>query len=215
MARWQPRKPAWLSHAEWLKRRTSNPRVGGSNPPGRIPFVVTNSPESPANPEFSPKTRIDHAAPGRAGLDPLRRVSTGSAGSRQGLLSSRESAGATRWSWSSFERLCAQSGSAYGWSAVAELNEDLWQSSGILVFMTTPDPPAPYLLTFEVAQLLRCSIRTVHELTRRRSIPHRKLPGSRRCLFVESELRQWLDGADLDVVELPDDGRVVRVTARD
>ncbi len=68
-----------------------------------------------------------------------------------------------------------------------------------------------YLVTTEVAELLRCSVRTVHELTRQRAIPHRKMPGTRRCLFVESELRKWLDGAELNVLELPARGRVVRI----
>lgn len=70
---------------------------------------------------------------------------------------------------------------------------------------------ASYLVTAEVAELLRCSVRTVHELTRRRAIPHRRVPGTRRCLFVESELREWLNGAELDVRELPARVRVVRV----
>ena len=41
----------------------------------------------------------------------------------------------------------------------------------------------PYLLVEDVAERLRCSTRTVHELTRTNAIPHRRLPGSRRCLF--------------------------------
>jgi excisionase family DNA binding protein len=56
-----------------------------------------------------------------------------------------------------------------------------------------------YLISTEVATLLRCSLRTVHELTRNRAIPHRRLPGTRRCLFVENEILIWLDGASLEV----------------
>lgn len=70
--------------------------------------------------------------------------------------------------------------------------------------------PAPFLVTEEVAARRRCSVRTIHELTRARAIPHRKLPGSRRCLFREDELVAWEDGADLEVLELPGGGRVVR-----
>jgi len=66
------------------------------------------------------------------------------------------------------------------------------------------------LVTTEVAALLRCSVRSVHELTRRAAIPHRKMPNTRRCLFVESDLLAWLDGAELEVVQLPHGGRVVR-----
>ena len=69
---------------------------------------------------------------------------------------------------------------------------------------------APFLTAEEVAIRLRCSLRTVHELTRTRRIPHRKLPGSRRCLFRIEELQAWEAGADLDVRELPRGGRVVR-----
>ncbi|MGI8861407.1 MAG: ATP-binding protein [Gaiellaceae bacterium] len=37
------------------------------------------------------------------------------------------------------------------------------------------------------------------------------VPGTRRCLFVQRELHEWLDGATLEVVELPNDGRMVRI----
>ena len=68
---------------------------------------------------------------------------------------------------------------------------------------------SPYLLVEDVAARLRCSRRTVHELTRTNAIPHRRLPGGRRCLFREDELDAWEDGAPLEVVELAR-GRVVR-----
>lgn len=69
---------------------------------------------------------------------------------------------------------------------------------------------SPYLLVSDVATLLGCSIRTVHERARLSEIPHRRPPGARRLLFLESEVRQWLDGAELERVELPRGGRVVR-----
>jgi hypothetical protein len=34
--------------------------------------------------------------------------------------------------------------------------------------------------------------------------------GSRRCSFTMDELEQWLQGADLEVRELPQGGRVVK-----
>ena len=71
---------------------------------------------------------------------------------------------------------------------------------------------SPFLVTPEVAARLRCSVRTVHELTRLRLIPHRRLPGSRRCLFREDELEAWENGATLEAVELGQGGRVVRPT---
>jgi excisionase family DNA binding protein len=66
------------------------------------------------------------------------------------------------------------------------------------------------LVAEEAAGLLRMSLRTLHELTRTGGVPHRKLPGSRRCLFVSSELEQWMNGAGLEVVELGRGGRIVR-----
>ena len=69
---------------------------------------------------------------------------------------------------------------------------------------------SPYLTVEDVAELLRCSKRTVHELTRTKSIPHRRVSGTRRCLFVRDELDAWLDGAKLEAAELPRGGRVVK-----
>jgi excisionase family DNA binding protein len=68
---------------------------------------------------------------------------------------------------------------------------------------------SPYLLVEDVAERLHCSTRTVHELTRTNSIPHRRLPGSRRCLFRVDELEAWENGAPLEVTALPRGGRVV------
>lgn len=67
-----------------------------------------------------------------------------------------------------------------------------------------------FLVAEDVALRLRCSLRTVHELTRLGEIPHRRLAGRRRCLFREDELRAWEDGAPLEIVELANGGRIVR-----
>lgn len=69
---------------------------------------------------------------------------------------------------------------------------------------------SPFLRVEDVAELIGCSTRTVHERARLREIPHRRPPGARRLLFLEEELRAWLDGVPLEVVELPRGGRVVR-----
>jgi excisionase family DNA binding protein len=69
---------------------------------------------------------------------------------------------------------------------------------------------SPYLLVEDVAERLRCSVRSVHELTRTLAIPHRRMPGSRRCLFRLDELEAWEDGAALEVLELDRGGRIVR-----
>lgn len=66
-----------------------------------------------------------------------------------------------------------------------------------------------YLQVEDVAERLHCSRRTVHELTRTLAIPHRRLPGCRRCLFRENELDAWESGAPLEVTELPRGGRLV------
>lgn len=68
---------------------------------------------------------------------------------------------------------------------------------------------AEWPLFHEVAERLRCSIRTIHELTRTNAIPHRRLPATRRCLFRLVELEAWENGALFEVTELPRDGRVV------
>jgi excisionase family DNA binding protein len=69
--------------------------------------------------------------------------------------------------------------------------------------------PSPYLVVEDVAGRLRCSTRKVHELTRTNSIPYRRLPGSRRCLFRAEELEAWENGSQLEVKQLPRGGRVV------
>jgi hypothetical protein len=68
---------------------------------------------------------------------------------------------------------------------------------------------SPYLLVEDVAARLRCSTRTIHELTRTARIPHRRLPASRRCLFLLDELERWEAGATLQLRNLPRGGRVV------
>lgn len=71
----------------------------------------------------------------------------------------------------------------------------------------------PYLVAEDVAARHGCSVRKVHELTRQGLIPHRVLPHGRRLLFDEDHLRAWEDGAELERVELPAGGRIVRPVA--
>jgi hypothetical protein len=68
---------------------------------------------------------------------------------------------------------------------------------------------SPFLTTDDVAERYGCSRRWVLERTRLAGIPHRRLPGSRRCLFVATELEAWENGAGLRVRELADGGRIV------
>ena len=67
----------------------------------------------------------------------------------------------------------------------------------------------PYIVAEDVAERLRCSLRSVHELARLGRIPHRRLPGTRRLLFRPEELEAWELGAELELRELPRGGRVV------
>jgi hypothetical protein len=68
---------------------------------------------------------------------------------------------------------------------------------------------SPFLLVEDVAGRYGTSRRWVLERTRLGVIPHRRLPGSRRCLFLEHELEAWENGADLRVRELSSGGRLV------
>jgi hypothetical protein len=56
------------------------------------------------------------------------------------------------------------------------------------------------------------SVRTVHERAVLQ-IPHRRIGGTRRLLFLEAELVQWIDGCELEVVETANGGRAVRPKA--
>jgi helix-turn-helix protein len=67
-----------------------------------------------------------------------------------------------------------------------------------------------YLLVEDVKDLLGISKRTVHEYTRTDRIPHRVLPHGRRVLFEQEWLDAWADGAELERIDLPAGGRIVR-----
>jgi hypothetical protein len=69
----------------------------------------------------------------------------------------------------------------------------------------------PYLVVEEAADLLRMSARALHEFTRTRSVPMRKMARTRKLLFVKSELIEWMNGAELDVV-VKDDGSIIVTT---
>lgn len=70
-----------------------------------------------------------------------------------------------------------------------------------------------FLTVDETADLLRCSRRVIHEFTRTRTIPHRRLPGQRRILFLQAEVETWVtDQPELEVIELERGGRIVRPT---
>jgi len=73
---------------------------------------------------------------------------------------------------------------------------------------------SPFLFVEDVAERERCSTRTIHERARLGEIPHLKRPGSRRLLFREDWLAAYDDGAQLEVVDQPRGGRIVRPKGR-
>jgi excisionase family DNA binding protein len=93
--------------------------------------------------------------------------------------------------------------------AHAKVNEPDAKSTNIALGGDDSESSSPFLLVEEVALRLRCSRRTIHELTRTNAIPHRRLGGSRRCLFRADELEAWENGSALRVRDLPRGGRIV------
>ena len=69
---------------------------------------------------------------------------------------------------------------------------------------------AQYLVIKEAADLLRMSVRAVHERTRTKSIPMRKMAATRKLLFVRAELVAFMDGAELLVTEKADGSVIVK-----
>ena len=65
-----------------------------------------------------------------------------------------------------------------------------------------------WLTVPEVADLLRCSVRSVHEKTRARQLPLRK--HGRTILFSRDEITQWLDGCELEQVTTRTGAVIVR-----
>lgn len=72
-----------------------------------------------------------------------------------------------------------------------------------------------YLHTSDVAAICGVEERTVREWTRTYRVPHRRLPKVRRCLFIEEEVRAWVDDPTipLDVKRGADGARVVKPVA--
>jgi excisionase family DNA binding protein len=67
-----------------------------------------------------------------------------------------------------------------------------------------------YLLVEHVAELLGDSVDTVQRRAAKNAIPHRRIGGTRRLLFLEHELAAWIDGAELETIITANGGRVVR-----
>lgn len=70
--------------------------------------------------------------------------------------------------------------------------------------------PNDFLLSEDVAELLGVSRSTVQEWLGRHLIPHRRLPGTRRCIIPRADFEQWLEGCELEATPLASGGRIVR-----
>jgi excisionase family DNA binding protein len=68
---------------------------------------------------------------------------------------------------------------------------------------------SPLLTVEQVAERLHLSAWTVRDKARRRELPHRKAPGSRRLMFPIRDLEAFEDGADLEYRRWGKDGRIV------
>lgn len=82
--------------------------------------------------------------------------------------------------------------------------------------MTKPTTSRRYLTLADVEERYAgaWSRWQLYELARTSRIPHRRPAGTRRLLFLESDLDAWDDGAPLDVRRLPRGGRVVLPTSK-
>jgi hypothetical protein len=71
----------------------------------------------------------------------------------------------------------------------------------------------PYRRVEYVVELTGWSIRTIQDRAAKGTIPHRRIGGTRPLLFLEHELRAWVDGAELEIIKTPNGGRIVRPKA--
>jgi Helix-turn-helix domain len=70
-----------------------------------------------------------------------------------------------------------------------------------------------YLVSAEVADQLHWSVRKVQDMSRRGLIPYVRIGGTRPYLHDPDQLDAWLAGAELEIVDLPRGGRLVRAKA--
>lgn len=70
--------------------------------------------------------------------------------------------------------------------------------------------PERLLLAEEVAPLVGMATSTLTEHCRRGRFPHRRLPGTRRLLFVAADVQAYIDGCGLDMTRLADGGVIVK-----
>jgi hypothetical protein len=69
---------------------------------------------------------------------------------------------------------------------------------------------SPFLSVREFAVRWQISVRTAHALIARRAVPHRKFSYTRRILIPLADLERSEEGAELEELQLPGGGRIVR-----
>jgi hypothetical protein len=74
----------------------------------------------------------------------------------------------------------------------------------------TETPLGVYLHSRAVMARYGVSRRKLYELTRLGRIPHRVMPYGKHVLFEAAWLERWENGCELETIELPGNGRVVR-----
>jgi excisionase family DNA binding protein len=68
-----------------------------------------------------------------------------------------------------------------------------------------------YLTVKRAAERLHLSRWTIRDKARRKELPHRKPPGTRRLLFSIADLEAFEDGGELEYRKWGKDGRIVTV----
>jgi hypothetical protein len=69
---------------------------------------------------------------------------------------------------------------------------------------------SPYLTTEQVAERYHASVRAVRDWVAAGHLPYTRRPYARRLLYLRAHLDAYDAGAELEHVELPDGGVVVR-----
>ena len=67
-----------------------------------------------------------------------------------------------------------------------------------------------FLRTEEAAEFLSLSVDTLLRKASAGTVPHRRIAGVRRLLWLEAELVDWINGAELETITAANGGRVTR-----
>jgi hypothetical protein len=67
-----------------------------------------------------------------------------------------------------------------------------------------------YVTVEQAADIVGIGVRRLRERAALGQVPHRRISGTRRLLFLPDELAAWADGAELETIRTAGGGRVVR-----